>query len=587
MPEKLYGRVYMTQEKGKSIKSILAACLVVCLLQVVILFVNYHKVDLSYPLAYGDGDVMAVFSYAKTIDEYGISLENPMLGGASGFNMYDYPYSDSLSFLMVKGIGLFTDNPFLIINLFYFLCSVITALVSFLVLQKYLDSFLIAGTLGLLYANSFYFQIRYTHIWLIPYFFLPVACSLAIDIINGNITARGNGIWKNSSFYKALILAFCCAFTGLYYAYFTCALIAAAMVIRWISSGKLKGNLYPVLLIASTGLGVFLNVLPSILYWMKSGPNPEGELALRDGSSAEVFGLKIIQMFLPRSGHRIGKLASLADRYKTSYLLVNENETASIGLIAAIGFVIAIVWLFGKEQARQTYSYLIISVVLIATIGGISSMISLVVSLPVRCYNRMSLIVMFLSLLCFGTWLKGLLRKRAVWITAAVCAVVLCIGIFDQTQTAGLNAYPEVYSTESFVKEVEAETGPESSIFELPYVRWPSDGNYRLFAGYLYSDDLHWSYGAMQGREEARWQQETASLGTNEMVAELLKNGYDGIYVDMAAYEGVNGEGSFASLQNGLNELLQTGPVVSADGNLYFWKLPESGEEAVQSGKET
>ena len=90
----------------------------------------------------------------------------------------------------------------------------------------------------------------------------------------------------------------------------------------------------------------------------------------------------------------------------------------------------------------------------------------------------------------------------------------------------------------------------------------------------------------MQGREEARWQQETASLGTNEMVAELLKNGYDGIYVDMAAYEGVNGEGSFASLQNGLNELLQTGPVVSADGNLYFWKLPESGDEAVQSGEE-
>ena len=569
----------MAQVKKKKIRNTVLTCIIICLAQVMILFINYRKVDISYPLFYGNGDHMAVFFYAKSFDEFHINIENPMMGGTAGFDMYDYPYSDSLSFLMVKAIGLFTDNPFLIINLFYFLCTFITAVVGFLMLYRHIDNIALSACLGLLYANSYFFQARYSHIWLIPYFFLPVACSLAVDIIDGTLLEENVRIWRRPAFYRALILAFLCAFTGLYYAYFACALFASAMVIRWISSGKIRQNLYPLFLICSTVFGVVLNVIPNVLYWMKNGMNQASEMQVRSMGDSEFYGLKIIQMLLPRSGHRIGKLAALTERYSMNFPLINENMTSAIGFIAVIGFILSIVWLFGR-QARKTYSYLMIAVLLIATVGGIGSMISLVADVPVRSYNRMSLIVMFLSLLCFGTALQRLLQNRSWWISAVAAAVVLCVGIFDQTQTVEPVDHSEVDGTEAFIDKVENAAGAESYVFELPYVSWPSGGNYRMFAGYLFSDDLHWSYGAMQGRPEAEWQKETAALPPSEMIKELREKGYDGLYVDKAVYQEQAGEEAFRQLVEELNASLKTEPIVSEDGNLYYWDLQGGGSKA-------
>ncbi len=571
-------------EKRRDIRKTIAACIVICLLQAAILFVNYHDFNIRYPMLYGDADIMAVFCYAKSIDEFGITLENPMLGGRTGFDMYDYPYSDSLSFLLVKGIGLFTDNPFLIINLFFFLCSFLTAVIAFLVLQKYLDSTVLCAALGLLYANTFFYQMRYVHMWLVPYFLLPVACSLAIDIIDGRIVPEGCRVWRSRSFYKALVLAFCCAFTGLYYAYFTCALLAAALVIRCINAGRIRGNLYPVFLIGATLTGVLLSILPNLLYWSRNGTNPESELALRSGYETELYGLRLVQLFLPRYQHRIGALASLTDHYKTTYPYVNENETVSLGLIASIGCIIGIVWLFANgKKVKKTYSWLILSVFLITTIGGIGTMISLFVDIPVRCYCRMSLMITFLSLLCLGTFLERILRGRSGWILAVISVVILCVGIFDQTRSDGGNGYgvsdysDGIEKTRAYFQEIESDVGAGSYVFELPYVRWPSGMYYRLFKGYMFTDDIHWSFGAMQGREEARWQEQTASLGTGDMVAELLKNGYDGIYVDVAAYNALVGEGAFDRLRDELDDLLQTEPIVDEGGSQYFWNLKNSG----------
>ena len=104
-------------------------------------------------------------------------------------------------------------------------------------------------------------------------------------------------------------------------------------------------------------------------------------------------------------------------------------------------------------------------------------------------------------------------------------------------------------------------------------MNWPSGGDYKMFTGYLFSRNLHWSYGAMQGRAEADWQQKTAALESNEMVEELLEHGYDGIYVDVEVYEQRFGKGSFHKLQKTMNQLTAGEPLVSENDNLYFWNL--------------
>ncbi len=548
------------------------ACVLICLCQLVILFINYRHTDIHYPLSDLNGDAGGVFCYAKIFDEHSINLESPMLGGYSGFDMYDYPYSDSLSFLMVKAIGLLSDNPFVIINIFFFFCSFINAVVSFLYFEKYLRMSPISMALGLLYANTMYYQFRYGHMWLVPYFLIPVACSMAIDIIDGTLLGPEHSLFKNKSFYKAVLLSFLCAFTGMYYAYFTCALLAIACVIRCIQTKKLKGNIYPVVLILIVISGVVIQIIPSMLYWAQNGVNPNGELAIRNGSDAELYGLKLIQMVLPRVGHRIGLLSGLTGKYSSEYPLVTENMTASLGLIADIGLVAAVIRLF-DSHVKKTYSYLIISVFLVATIGGLSSIISLLVQVPVRCYNRMSLIILFLSLLCFGSVLKKAVSRLPVIAISIIALFILCIGIYDQTVTVVPSDNSVIDSDREFVTEIEETVGEDAYVFELPYVQWPTEGNYRMFLGYLLSDDLHWSYGSMQGREEAAWQQTTAALPADEMVEELILKGYDGIYLDAQIYDLMRGQDASQALYNELNVLLQEEPLQCKGDTLYFWSL--------------
>ena len=57
--------------------------------------------------------------------------------------------------------------------------------------------------------------------------------------------------------------------------------------------------------------------------------------------------------------------------------------------------------------------------------------------------------------------------------------------------------------------------GADGSVFQLPYMPFPDGGvvhrmtDYDLVRGYLHSDGLHWSFGAMSGRPED-WQAELA-----------------------------------------------------------------------------
>lgn len=552
-------------------KGLMFAVLAV-IIQIIVLLINYRMIDINYPLTYADGDGMGVFYYAKMIDEFGISLENPMTGGPNGSNMYDYPYSDSLSFSIVKLISLFSNNPFLIINVFYFLCSIITTLTAYYVLNKHSKHSIISMVLAVLYANSPYFQFRYEHMWLIPYFMIPLECDIALDILEGNIVNDDVPIYKNSFFYRSLGVAFLCAFTGLYYAFFACALFAMAMVIRMLMTSKIKGNLYPIGFIILTIIGCGINFMPNLLYYRQYGTNPLSETSLRQGSDAEIFGLKLVQLLLPRALHRIGFLSNINSHYANNYPLVNENGTASLGLIASAGFIIALCWLFTNKEKKEK-SYLIIATFLVATIGGLSSVLSMLVTMPMRCYNRMSLVIMFLSLMCVGDVLMGFCKHIPKICGLAVVLIVLVVGVFDQTVTVYPIDKTIIDDQRSFVENIENTMENDDLIYELPYVSWPSGGNYRMFVGYLFSHNLRWSFGAMQGREESEWQIKTVSKSPSKMIKRIAKRGYKGLFLDTVVYERIYGEGTAAGYIDQIREVLGQEQISNSDNTLLFWNL--------------
>lgn len=80
-------------------------------------------------------------------------------------------------------------------------------------------------------------------------------------------------------------------------------------------------------------------------------------------------------------------------------------------------------------------------------------------------------------------------------------------------------------------------------IFQLPNVVYPEQGmkermgDYSHFIGYLYSDTLKWSYGAMKGREGSRLLEEISSKDTAEMIHSMKEAGFGGIYIDRWGYK--------------------------------------------------
>ncbi len=544
-----------------------------------VLVLLYRNVNISYPMVYSGGDEMGIYYLAKTIRENGTTIITPMEAGASVGDMMDYPYSDKLSFVLVKVISLFTDNPYLTINLFYFLCFHLIGAFALFACRKLKLDRIPALLAALLYAFTPYIQMRYAHIWLVPFFMIPLACLMGVWIIEGKFLHEDTGCMNRPLIWKYMIPAFFCAFTGLYYAFFSCAIFAVAMVIRMLivrKKGMLLHEIYPCLFIAAAIAGVLTNVLPNMVYWMMNGTNPGSELVLRSVSDAETYALKMTQLLLPRSGHRIGRLALLANKYSSYYPLVNENSTASLGLIGSVGFVISLFRLLMRKKEDHAVSALNLSAFLIGTIGGLGGLISVFVNIPMRCYNRISVVIMFLSLVTAMSLLGKLKTKISRPLYIPLCVLLACGGIFDQTVTNGKIDYSAYESNRDFINLIEEKLETGDRVYELPYDNWPSPlvrGSYILHTGYTESEGIDWSYGSMQGRSEACWQEYVSGLGAKEMVETLKQSSYNGLYLDRILCERKDGEEITLQRIRDLTDAIGTEPIISEDGRLYFWVL--------------
>lgn len=545
------------------------------------LIVLYHRMDITKPMVYAGGDEMGIYYLVKTISKEGTTLVNPNVGGLFGGDMFDYPYSDKLSFLIVKLISLFTGNVYLITNLFYFLNILLNGFSAYFVCCRLDCRRATAVLAGALFAFCPYTQMRYTHMWLTPLYMIPVACLLAMRVIGGWYVDE-NGKLIRERVWPAVVMAFLCAFTGLYYAYFTCALIAAAWVISLVRRRRRKwgAECFTFALIGFTVFGVIVNVLPNIVYWMIHGLNANGQIAMRSSTGAEQFGLKLVQLVLPRPTHRISLLARLNAKYTNNYPLVNENMTASLGIVAAVGLVISLLLLFSKEERNRRAkeaACLNMAAFLIATVGGVGAILSLVVNTPMRCYNRMSVVIMFLSLLCIGLMLDRIGEKQNLFYMV-ILPVLLGIGLFDQTKTAYPYDYSSYGSAKTLLTQVQEVMEEGDMIFELPVDNWPSQGiagSYKQFIGYIETDGLIWSYGSMEGREESNWQMAVAGYDTQDFLDTIRENGYDGVYLDRTLYVKGFDEDAANEKIEALTTVVGKEPLVSEDGQIYFWDIRE------------
>lgn len=556
------------------------------------------RADLRVPFAYA-GDAVVYETFIKGIVDNGWYYHNLFVGVPSGLHMYDFPLPDNFHFLTLKIISLFTSDHALILNIFFLLTFPLTAITSLYVFRQFNVSYFPALLGSLLYTCLPYHFFRGEgHLFYAAYYMVPLMVLVILWTYLGKLhlvkrnhtTGKWRVEFRSFKTVFSLLVAVVIASTGAYYSFFGCFLLLVAGTLAAVLKKDIYALLASVILVAVMVLTVAVNLSPSIVYLRKHG-NPQS--MVRAPGEAETFGLKISQLLLPVTGHRVPWFAQLKTKY--SYAPLNtENNNATLGLIGSLGFLILLGKLFGSRNGREfspetptdlllPLSKFNMAAVLLATIGGFSSLFALLISPQIRSYNRISIYIGFFCLFAIVLLLDALAQRKFRSEKSRVVFVVflgllLIVGILDQTSKifvppyAALNA--EFKDDRNFIAKVEQSVPGNSMIFQLPYIPFPEHPpvnemiDYDHFKAYLHSRSLRWSYGALKGREGDVWQRSIATRPLPELVETLAFSGFNGIYVDRFGYHDKG-----AALETELSSITGAGPIASDSGRLAFFSL--------------
>jgi phosphoglycerol transferase len=549
--------------------------------------------DLSVPMN-NFWDALLTQMWVKGIFEHGWYLHNPSLGAPAGMDMHDFPMADSLHFLLIKLLCLASPNYAVAFNLYYLIGFPLATLSALFVLRRFDVSYPSALIAGLLYTFLPYHFVRgQQHLFLAGYYIVPLSMMVALWLYLGRIGAARESEARREPgerwrWFGALTIAALQSCAGVYYAFFACFLLLAAGVAAALDTRRWRPLTATCVLAVVTSAGVVANVTPSLLYWREHGSNPA--VAHRDPQDADIHGLKIGQLLLPDSQHRLDRFARVRQKYDRWPLADGEKQGASLGIIGAVGFLF-LVGLLLRRRSRETQPSILsalatfnVITVLLATIGGFGSLFNFLVSPQIRCYNRLSIFIALFSLSAVALLLDRLAewwtnQGRPKWQLAALLTLLTFVGIIDEAgrgrvpNYAGLNA--EFTNDAEFIGRVEGLLPANAMVFQLPYFPFPESppiygvGEYQQFRPYFHSSSLRWSYGVMKGREEDAWQREAAAQPTARFLDAIAEKGFQGIYIDRFGYAD-----RAAGLEAELTNLLGAAPHVSQDERMSFFALP-------------
>jgi len=555
---------------------------------------DLRDLNFSVPLGYSTGgDVWGVTEEFKSVQETGSLETNLRIGAPLSSDALGDPQFLSVPQLLVRFLSLFLHDAGAILNVFFLLSFPLIAVSALYALRVLGFSYFAAFVPALLYSFLPYHLLRgEDHLLLATFWFVPPAVIVAFWIAGGRRFVYWEGGKKLPSISNEGLLTLCfCILIGsyhVYYLFFTIFLFLLAAAYGFVAYRNWQSFAAAAAAIGTMLLAFALNVSG---YLIRGGGAQLSDLN-RVSGEAEIYGLKFIQLLLPVPGHRIGAFAQFRHYYDTTAPLVNENGTVSLGIICSLGFLLLLVVLLfpyrvkSNDVLRQSATFAS-GCFLLATIGGLSSLFNYVVTPDIRAYNRIVVYIAFFSFVAVA-WALEKIRKH--WLRTRVArglgiaglALLLILGIADQSSPAMVPNHAAnalAYRADSsFVHAIERSLPPGSAVFQLPYAPFPGSEDlfpsgivpYRLFIGYLHSNSLRWSYGAMKGSENDNWMRYLSSLPVAKMMPKLVVAGFHGIYIERLLYADQKKE---RTLESELGEALHEAPLVSDDRTHAFFSL--------------
>jgi len=563
-------------------------------------FFKIWQADLKIPLTYanyGSDDALQA-AITKTTLETGSYLVNCRLAAPGCQYHYDFPLVDSFHLESVALLARMLGNLFLALNLYFLSGPAFASVCSLYALRRLRISVLPAFCGSVLYSFlTYFFKRGMAHYSLALYGLCPFLLLFCIWILRSPcqdalFVDSGKGVfWNRKKIGLAIGVCILVGCTNIYYSMFFCILLAFATAVALLRRPRVATLVVGVVLSGAVVLSVGCNLIPARIFDMRYGPDPEA--VARNFEASEIYALKLDQMLLPATGHRIPILARLKAKYNATAPLVNENDFASLGMVLSAGFVVLLIWsLIGGRLVNPERKRLVSDIAtlnwaafVLATVGGAGALIAFFVSDKIRAYNRVTPVIAFFSVaalaICADSWLAKNRRRASIYPKSAALIALTLWGLFDQSTLQHLGAYYQkgresFQSDQAFVQRIESQLAAESMVFQLPYHTFPEGGSqnqmtdYDEFRPFLHSRNLHWSYGGLRGRWEDAWPKKIGSLPPQDMLKVLGFAGFAGITIDRYGYADLGRQ-----IEDALTKIVGAPNLVSQDQRLSFFRLVE------------
>jgi hypothetical protein len=514
------------------------------------------KINFSKPLLYGGGDGILIPWFIKNIIKFDTIYKSPLSSAPSDFSMYQWPMlGENIHFFFFKVISIFTNDIYQIYSVYYLIKFYITGLLTFYSLKKAHISNTTNIVFSILFAFSpIAFQRYLGHYFLGIYYTVPaffVLIIYSINIFYKNLTL------KHSDIFLLFFLIIFISLSGFYYLYFSLIFLFILFLTFLFHKNLIlkKRKIFELflplififLIIFSLSLGS-IDIIKHLLIY---------ENSVRDNPSitSDIYGLKIVSLFLPISNHLLSDFSELKNLW-SNFPLTNENLLNSIGIISSLGLIFLFLWPIFILQSFKKNNTFIINIInskkitdtnyhllnaiyifviygfLIASIGGFSLFIIEYIFPGVRAYSRISIFFNFFGIFVAALFVdhikKTLFKKKKFFSGYTVLFVVIFLGLSDQIGKKGplqiLGNHFE--SDKKFFNDLEISLEKNSKVFLLPVVPFPEHSSifkmidYDHIRSHIHTNDLHFSYPAMKKSNTFKWQ----SFVTNTPLIFVGKN---------------------------------------------------------------
>ncbi len=527
---------------------------------------------------YDTSDVSLQAATVKTVLLRGWYFGDPRLGYPTGANLRDFPLGDGWHFVFLRIFSIASHDWALAMNVMYVGTFLLVAASAYIALRCLRTRPSVAASGAVLTALlPYHFARNEMHFFLSDYSAIPLVVALAVAQISGEpwlrIGHRSPAMRRQS--FAAIGIVVWAGATGTYYAVLSAVLLALTGAIAGLVRRRAEPVVAGVFLALVIALVLGAQLVPTFVNDAQHGRDHAFDRTLNENDD---FSLRPLSLVAPIPEYRIRALGAPERAYET---VRNPSESGQgLGLVAAAGVVgllaCAGATLVGGRGLRhaedRSLALLAVTALALGITAGGDALLGVAGFTEIRAWNRISVFIAFIGVAATARAFDRLVSRRllAPLTIVAILVVATTAAIFDQTSGADIPPYRRTqtqFSTDgTFVGDIERAVGPTAAILQLPYTLYPESLpvshmlEYAHLSGYLHSDTLRWSYGAVKGRPG--WQDGQLGVPLPDQLRRARAAGFVAVWVDRLGYDDRG-----ASIQRALSRCLGP-PIITERGGL-------------------